>query len=286
PNSAKKLFASKQRFEFSKEISELHTTPSYLEFEAFHYLTENKIIPAESFIVNGQTGDFISGGHCPEILIKKAAPTFDDFLNAIINKHASLWLNLLTDENRQRIKNSILTTLPDLDLTETNPIYWLSQYERWEWQERQCKIVVSGQRLYDFFGLDWDLPLWDAELMDFWAGVPYPLKFNQKLYINYLQAYYPSLFSDLRPKPDPWVKQFKWIPFTAKIYGLIAGKKRKQHYYKRMYYYGTDYNQYALVGRAFYLAHYKNIRNVVSLFAKTTLDELGINDTMTNQEAP
>jgi asparagine synthase (glutamine-hydrolysing) len=56
----------------------------------------------------------------------------------------------------------------------------LALYEFWEWSERQPKATVNNQRLYEFFGYQWALPLWDAEMMDFWAKVPYEEKLNQK----------------------------------------------------------------------------------------------------------
>ena len=40
-------------------------------------------------------------------------------------------------------------------------------YEKWEYEERQIKYVVNGQKTYDFWGVDWFLPLWDSEFVKF-----------------------------------------------------------------------------------------------------------------------
>jgi hypothetical protein len=41
-------------------------------------------------------------------------------------------------------------------------------------------------RVYDHFGLQWRLPLYDAELMDFWARVPVHWRYARKLYFRYV----------------------------------------------------------------------------------------------------
>jgi len=276
PHHAKKLYHSQQRLDYAKFISALHTVPSYLEYEALIYLNQQGVIPQDSVIVNGQSGDFITGGHLPKLLTDKDTPNFDDLVTAAIRKHGSLWSQLINQENIDYIRQQIIDSLPYSDYNALSKADLLASYESWEWQERQCKAVIKGQRLYDFFHYDWALPLWDPELMDFWAKVPFEWKLNQNLYIEYLQTYYPKLFNPLRPIAQPWVTRFKWIPVFAKLYGLCQGKEKKDDYYKRMYYYATDYNQYALISRKYYLAHYKNTRGPVPFLVSLTLDELGI----------
>ena len=44
-------------------------------------------------------------------------------------------------------------------------------FECWDCQERQAKFIVNSVRAYEFFGFEWRLPLFDAELMDFWSRI-------------------------------------------------------------------------------------------------------------------
>ncbi len=59
---------------------------------AIDYLKSKKIIDRNSIIINGQTGDFITGGHIPKSLIGNKIKK-DILFKEIIKKHYSL-LNL------------------------------------------------------------------------------------------------------------------------------------------------------------------------------------------------
>lgn len=59
--------------------------------------------------------------------------------------------------------------------------------EFFNWRERQCKHVVNDIRNYDdVLGVEWRLPLWDQEFVDFWLSVPYHLRYDRKLYYQYV----------------------------------------------------------------------------------------------------
>lgn len=54
-------------------------------------------------------------------------------------------------------------------------------YERWEWTTRMTTFTTGDLRLYDWFDLDWWLPLWDPEFVRFWASVPLGLRHGKSL---------------------------------------------------------------------------------------------------------
>jgi len=49
----------------------------------------------------------------------------------------------------------------------------------------ESKLYVNALRIYDFFGLDWRLPLWDRDYVDFWTRVPLDLRLGRSLMKQY-----------------------------------------------------------------------------------------------------
>jgi len=264
PKRARQLYTSAARREYDRFADGLCTMPKYLDFEVFHYLTSKKIIPNDAIIINGQSGDFITGGHVPQSLNASEA-TERDLLEAVIDKHYSLWPKVNTDINKEKVYVKILSLLSSVDGTLSERDRLCAQYESWEWQERQCKAVVNAQKIYEFFNLRWLLPLWDGELMDFYETVPYSLKSRQLLYQAYLRKYnFKGVFDTLRFPSSSWPPHRQWIPWCARAIGLFFGVGQKEKFYKRMSYYNNYENQYALFGRKYYLKNYDDARGVTS----------------------
>jgi len=272
---ARTLYNSSLRKSYSEYAHGFTNIPSYMEFEAISTLKNKQIIPNDALIVNGQSGDFISGGHVPEFLFRQSV-SLDIMTKYCIDKHCSYWLHLKSESNLKIIENIINQQLQKISNDSTMQLSPAAIYECWEWQERQSKLVIRGQRLYDFFGFDWSLPFWHDEMMAFWSTVPYKFKRNQNLYINYLRKYnYKNVFSTLRAKVQPWTLRYAWIPYAAKLIRLTFGKKQKEKFYKKMHYYSTYHDQYALFGHDYYLQYYKQIRDPASLMIRHYLDEMG-----------
>lgn len=182
------VFQTAEREQYFAFAHQLSGIPMMTDFYAFYELVQHRRIPSDSVVINGQTGDFISGGHIPAAI---NAPAVDrrTWLDAILAKHYALWTNLCTPDRlaiiRERILRSMPAPVPDT-LTREDA---MKQYECWEWRARQCEHVVAGQRVYDFFGLAWELPLWDDAYLAFWSSVSFDAKFRQSLYLETLRTF-------------------------------------------------------------------------------------------------
>lgn len=194
PRQIKKVYHTSDREEYYRFGSGLCSVPFINDYFAIKYFIQEKNIPENAVIINGQSGDFLTGGHIPADLEKSKSSkvSFETLVNLIIENHFSLWSNLKSSENITIIKERIKTILAPYVNNTVSLDTAAQAYEFHEWQERQSKYVVNGQRVYDWFNLDWRLPLWSDELMEFWKDVPWQVKIGQRLYKKYLKKFNPG----------------------------------------------------------------------------------------------
>ena len=185
------LSNKKQRKNFSSnfykeytQFSDTFSSWSYVQdLFAVKELIGKKVINNENVILNGNTGDFISGGHLPSLNNKQSLKKqrVKDILNYIIKKHFSLWEDHFDNEQQITIKKMILDDLPK-SLNNLNKKEEYKIYEYFEFLNRQSNYVIQGQRVYDFLNIKWELPLWHDSYLEYWNRVPYEFKLNQQLY--------------------------------------------------------------------------------------------------------
>ena len=164
-------------------LTGVHFPQDYLALDA---LTADGVAGPESIVVNGQTGDFITGNHVPAALAAarrdlSPAARQDAIVEALLGKHFKQWGFLRTPANlarlAARLKREIALIGMPADAGGDHGVY-----EHCEFQDRQAKYVINGQRLYEHFGLDWRLPFWDRDYLDFWSRAPLGAKVGQALY--------------------------------------------------------------------------------------------------------
>jgi len=258
-SKAKKLFCESQRQKYWDYADGLSSLPVMNDYYSIKYLLNIGYIDKNSILVNGQSGDFISGGHIP---FKDPSEQISSarLVQEIITKHFSIWTNLNSKSYLQYLDKLIHEQLEiDSDLLSAEQAAAL--FEQWEWQERQAKLVVNGQRLYEYFGLDWQLPLWAPDYVRFWETVPLEYRINQSLFKEYLQLFnYKNLFSDLRqPRNQNWSGLFGLaLKSTVKLSNILkidpSGMLRYACYYSHY----SD--QYALFGLRYFLNNIKNAK--------------------------
>jgi len=275
PRETKELFHTADRRHYYDYASGLNSIPHLAEYYALLHLRDRDLIPSEAVIINGQTGDFLTGGHIPQDIATKAC-TVEQLISAIIDKHFSLWTDLKSEENLAYLAEEIQSLLGYPDDVNLSTAAFAQGFELFEWQERQAKYVVNGQRAYEWLNFDWRLPLWSDEMMKFWGNVHWELKTGQALYKKYLKLKnYGGVFDVTLPR------QYSYMPLPIKLFRMAMGGLNLvfpkdisaiTNKYSRYY---MSYAPYYLHSNYFdYLKEARWHRNPVSYWVRYYLQEL------------
>ena len=190
---ARTTFASEQHRHYHDFADNAAATPVEHDFLALFQMGRTGCFKDDSIIVNGQSGDYITGSHIPPSLAVPLSPLKrkerDEVLfHALVVKHHALWPCLMTPRNLRRLKAMLWEELDKAGAPFDDREMSFSLYEFSEFQNRQCKYVIAGQRAYEFFGYDWRLPLWDNEYLKFWEKVPLSEKVDRNLFREMLES--------------------------------------------------------------------------------------------------
>ena len=242
---AKNFYSTPDYKKFMQNSLDGCATSTIQGLYAINTILKDNYLHNEDVIVNGNSGDFISGGHAPKELITKSKNItllFEEVFEYHFVKHYALWQNLLNKENKKVIKKQLFNQIKK-NIEDTD-IYFMAHgiAEFLEYQNRQTKYVINSQRIYEFYNLKWQLPLWDKSFIKFWSDVPLKYKIKQKLYKDTL--------SDLN-MGGVWGKEYnshsyvspKWariLRIILKAYFLFIGKNKWHNFEKKYLEYWTD----------------------------------------------
>tara|TARA_R110002096_G_scaffold25004_3_gene78617 strand:+ start:416 stop:2116 length:1701 start_codon:yes stop_codon:yes gene_type:complete len=244
------------------------TTPCLTEYAALRHLSRLDRIKADDIVVNGQSGDFLTGGHLPKVDTERALVSFIEskHYGLLKGEVSALDIPSLWDKWKSIYGGSGQFNDPkpfDADVRD---------YLTFEWQERQSRYVVNQQRAYDYLGIKWELPLWDADLIEFFQEAPVECHRDQSLYLNLLKEWNPlGLFDDGRKPYNPWMN-YRWVALGLASLARLVGKKNEA--FKLLYYYSDLNYQYSYYGFGVYREHRNAIRNPVSFFTTDHLQRL------------
>lgn len=173
--------------ELTRIAGGLASRPNLLDWPAVWHISLSPDFPDDAIFVPGHTGDFVAGGHIREALLNE--PSRDVVADIIIRKHYGLW-KWKSKSLQDKLRNRILEQLPPDGATDySDPRTAVSEYERWEWQERQAKHIQTAN-IYNFWGYDWWYPFWDAEFIDFWNEIPLRYRENKEFYEEFVDDFY------------------------------------------------------------------------------------------------
>lgn len=224
PNQMKSVLLSKEYKSF-KDYSDLTDSVHFpQDFFAIKSIKNNNLIPCDSIIVNGQSGDFISGNH---IFYKHQDDTYDDLITFFFKKHYKISRRLMTNIN-EKIKENIKKRISNFNIDMNNINNIREALQKIEYEDRQAKYLMGGQRAYEFFGFDWRLPLWDKEYVGFFENLNVEFKINQSLYTEVIEEQnWGDVWKDIPINPkNIFSIRIEIIRFIFKCFFSLLGKNR------------------------------------------------------------
>ena len=192
PASQRRFWGSAANADYQAFADSDCSTTVVHDLPAIQDLLAHGIVDKTAILVNGNSGDYISGLHIqPPVSQGLGSMTpkarRDAIVRTIVKKHFRLWQALATPENDDIIGRQLHAELDSIAPGEIGAREAHGYYEYLEFQDRQAKYVIARQRLYEYLGLEWRLPLWSRSYLDFWQTVPLELKRGQKLYADMLR---------------------------------------------------------------------------------------------------
>tara|TARA_B100000963_G_C22593019_1_gene656438 strand:- start:69 stop:1673 length:1605 start_codon:yes stop_codon:yes gene_type:complete len=259
--SYKKIYNSNLRDDYWNFADQGTMAPNLYFFEAVKKISEeydvNKIT-----IVNGQAGDFITGDHLPNFENLEYLKG-DDLAQLLFNKHFQL--NMKINQNKNLIQKYKIQILDQLKLNKDEYYHFkeaAKYFELWEWKERQTKRVINMQKVYDFFNINWELPLWHKEYINFWIDQSYEVKFGRNLFIQYLvETDKYNIFKYKEVGLPKWLTSNTHITFIGKIIKILTLGTGSNYYYNFMNLfckYGFMYSPYSFKNYLMKFNEYKD----------------------------
>ena len=278
--SQRTFFQSSLYRDYLEYSHDFTATPFQQDLYPVSRLLSTGVIDKDAVIINGNSGDFISGGHIPENLFNGqtiAGEMLTDLINSFIKKHFSLWENRFSPSDYDQIRHMLTSDLTDEGLLNNKNYQGFILWERLEFLNRQSKYVISGQRIYDFLRINWELPLWSDEYLDFWSQVPLRLKINQNLYRKMLRRNnWGHVWKDI-PVNEKIIRPIWLQPlrFAAKVACAPFGRNTWHQIEKRFFNYWMDpVHNYAILPYYSALFEKSLARNAISLHTDAYLDFL------------
>lgn len=218
---------TKERREYATYAEQLTSTPHIQDWPAVWRLKQEGRIPDDAVFVPGHTTVGVSQG----LPVRRGERAV---VANIEEKHYSL-----TDWSKDYRKlapifeNRIREVLSEAAMSTWEEAARAT--ECWDWQEGKAKFIVNAVRAYEFWGYEWRLPLWDEELMTFWARVPFRLRIGKLLFVDYcykklarpanLLSF--SQYLKYRRRPLFW-KAYRKLPLLIKLKNIYEAFKKSR----------------------------------------------------------
>jgi len=269
-NKWRDWFNSSEWKKYLKYGNNLTSLAHLQDWPAVWELKKNRKIPNDAVFVPGHSGDLLGGSWTPKPLdISKNNYNISNVFDYLFKKHYCLF-KLKDKREKDLFLKKVKKGLNELEISDAES--FVSLCECWNIANRQAKFIVNSVRAYEFFGYKWRIPLWDSELIDFWARVPLKFRINKELYDDYFFGRLFSVFDiSFKKNSDKNIKYILKKVIKRNNFLLRVAKLIKIYFID---YFNHPMSWYGIVNYYNYLYTISLGGNINSLLAKNTLKEL------------
>lgn len=132
------------------------------DYFAIQYLKKQNLIPCDSIIITGHSGDLLAGSQMPWYIKYKSNTAK---INKEIIKQTYIYKK---PENLNQLSSKINFNIEDG--------YSYSIVENYFINRKIARFISNAHRIYEYFGYKHRFPLWDDELAKFFKKLPYEYK--------------------------------------------------------------------------------------------------------------
>jgi len=256
---------------YSQAADNLSSVPHIQDWPAVWELRKQELVPQDSIFVPGLlAGHSLEPTIFPIIWPKHRVIDQRELLISICEAFYTL-----RDWSRQRAELEPRLNEKIVRLLGTRPSYKTHDaadaYERWWWQGYEAKFIINSVRVYDFWGYEWWLPLWDLEIADFWCRVPLAYRLGKNLSRIHLKKLEKEItgcnIRVHRANPRP-------VSFAAKLLRKTFLYDRMQRIHGLVQYHRHPLAWYGIVPKEAFNHSFTGKENINSYLALETLQRI------------
>ena len=133
-------------------IGQGYSIPHMQDYVAVQSLLAAGKIDKDAIVVPGHSGDFVAGSHLPKDCFEKSTFSKEELVSSIIKKHFRLIMfESLSDTKKAYLSLQVRNAIQNGD--DLNDWSFASEFDNWDWRERQAKFIGNSIRVYEEFGL-------------------------------------------------------------------------------------------------------------------------------------
>lgn len=162
----------------------LTANPHFQDFLALEELNNLGILKPGMVVIPGHSGDLLGGSKIPTIFLENKNITFNSssVSNLIFNEFYNLNVPIASWKERLiRRTESNIGTKEYLGVDD-----FLDDFECWFIKSKVANFLVNSMRGYEYWGLDWRLPLWDVEYEKLWYSIHWQHKYYSTFYDGFM----------------------------------------------------------------------------------------------------